>query len=139
MILLWLLSLYCCCVSILATSDSGSASLNVVPYPSDVTLGSGVARIDPKFSINVDECTAQCDILQRSVDRYMGIIFQPVGSTGIVFRQTIFENRINATEPEGTSVTLRQLRVMITGKESAHLQLGVEESYCLEVHDQVTL
>jgi hypothetical protein len=124
-----------------ATTDSDSAHLNVVPYPSDVSLGSGATTLDPKFSIDIADCTVDCDILKRAVDRYMGIIFQPVGSTGTVFRQTIFEDRINASTPEGLMEPLRQLKVMTTGKESVDLQLGVEESYFLEVSagaDQVT-
>ena len=103
--------------------------------------GRVLTTLDPKFSIDIADCTVDCDILKRTVDRYMGIIFQPVGSTGTVFRQTIFEDHINASTPEGLMEPLRQLKVMTTGKESVDLQLGVEESYFLEVSagaDQVT-
>lgn len=125
----WLSSLSC----LVAVAASDSPRLNVVPYPSDVSLGSGSVALDTKFTIGVAECTADCDILQRAVDRYMNIIFQPVGSTGIVFRQSIFEDRINATLPSGQAGSLRQMKVITTGKKSVDLQLGVDESYVLEV------
>lgn len=127
---------YALCGSALAVasaSGSGSASLNVVPYPSDVSLGAGATSLDPKFTIDIAECTADCDILLEAVNRYMGILFQPVGSTGTVFRQTIFEDRINASTPEGVVKPLRQLKVKTTAKKTVPLQLGVEESYVLEV------
>lgn len=116
-----------------ASASAASPHLNVIPYPSDVSLGSGKVALDPKFTIDIAECTVDCDILHRAVNRYVDIIFQPVGSTGTVFRQTIFEDRINASTPEGEAQPLRRLKVVTTGKKSVALQLGVDESYILEV------
>lgn len=116
-----------------ASASAASPHLNVIPYPSDVTLGEGSSLLDAKFTIDIAECTVDCDILRQAVNRYMDIIFQPVGSTGTVFRQTIFEDRINASTPEGKVQPLHQLKVVTTGKKSAPLKLGVEESYFLEV------
>ena len=107
--------------------------LNVVPYPSDVVLGSGSARLDSTFKMHVTQCTVDCDIIDRAIERYMDVIFKPLGSTSTVFRQNIFENRVNATIPTDSSGFLTQLTIATSATDSAELQLGVDESYVLEV------
>ena len=108
-------------------------SLNIIPYPSDVSLGTGITKLDEKFTIIVSTCHADCDVLQRGVERYMNIIFQPIGSTGMVFRQSIFEDRVNASAPQGDEMTVRVLQVITTDLESVTLELGVDESYVLDI------
>jgi hypothetical protein len=121
------------CLLLAAEVAADSPRLNVVPYPAEAVLGADSAQLDSRFSIDVAECHADCDVLRRAAERYSKIIFHPVGSTGTVFRQTIFEDRINASTPQGFGHPLRQLRVVTTGKESVDLQLGVDESYVLNV------
>jgi hypothetical protein len=87
--------------------------LNVVPYPSEVSMGSGSVHLDNTFIIHADTCHSDCEILHQAIDRYLKMIFKPVGSTGTVFRLSIFEDRINATVPTGASTQLTQLNVVI--------------------------
>ena len=114
-------------------ANNTPAHLNVVPYPSDVFLGEGFSVLSTKFSIQIEGCSADCSILHRAADRYTDIIFKNPGSTGIVFRQNIFEDRVNETEPIGTPGQLTALKIMTTSKESVDLQLGVDESYVIQV------
>lgn len=112
---------------------SDSPSLTVVPYPREAALGSSSSSLAEDFSLQITACEADCDLLQRAVERYTKIIFRPVGSTGTVFRQSIFEDRINASTPTGEVATMRYLNVATAAKESVELRLGVDESYALEV------
>ncbi len=112
--------------------------LNVVPYPSNVELGPGALQIEPSFNIIVTECYADCEILRRAISRYvffllyiyiallfysyiyrsryLTIILEPPGSTGTVFRLSIFENRINQSMPVGLAGKLNRLNVLVTNK-----------------------
>ena len=97
--------------------DAIPPQLNVVPYPSDVSLGSGAVFLEPsKFHISLAECAADCDIIDRAIDRYLKIIFLPPGSTNTVFRLSIFENRINQSVPTTPSGQLFQLDIITKNK-----------------------
>lgn len=114
--------------------DAIPPQLSVVPYPSDVSLGNGAVFLEPsKFHISLAECTADCDIIDRAIDRYLKIIFLPPGSTNTVFRLSIFENRINQSVPTTPSGQLFQLDIITKNKSPVELQLGVDESYELNV------
>jgi hypothetical protein len=110
--------------TLLATSIVSAAALeaippqlSVVPYPSDVNLGSGAIFLEPsKFHISLADCAADCDILERAIDRYMKIILLPPGSTNTVFRLSIFENRINQSVPTTPSGQLFQLDITTKNK-----------------------
>lgn len=117
----------------MVSANNTPAHLDVVPYPSDVSIGGGFCTLDAKFDIQIQTCSADCDILQRSVQRYINLIFKPPGSTGTVFRQNIFENRVNATLPQGSPGKLLRLNIVTTSSNSVDLQLGVDESYEIKV------
>ncbi len=91
--------------------------LNVVPYPSKVELGQSALLIEPTtFKILLTECHADCVILRRAILRYTDIIMMPPGSTGTVFRLSIFENRINQSLPIGPFGKLLRLNVEATNE-----------------------
>ena len=97
--------------------DAAIPQLNVVPYPSSVTASTGAAQLDPKhFSFKLGECHADCEVITGAFDRYSKWIFMPPGSTGSTYRLSIFENRINATTPQGPAGQLSHLNVIITTK-----------------------
>lgn len=117
---------------------SGAATtpprLEVVPYPKSVTTGSGAGQVHPDdFKIIISDCSADCDVLKRAADRYLPIILQPPGSTGITYRLSIFENRINASAPSRYPGRLAALKISTQSTEDVELQLGVDESYRLDV------
>lgn len=127
-----------CSVTAVAV-DANAPQLDVVPYPSDVILGDGASFLDPKsFDMTVGECAFDCDILERAMERYMKTIFKPPGSTGTVFRLSIFEDRINTTLPIGPATEIRQLTIKTTTKTAVELQLGVDESYELSIPEGST-
>lgn len=92
--------------------DPDTPQLDVVPYPSDAKIGfDALTLARHKFAMKVVDCSADCDIIQRAIDRYMPLIFKQPGSTGTVFRVSIFENRINATVPTSVSGQLNHLLI----------------------------
>lgn len=114
-----IISSVCLLLSGAAAATSASTRLELVPYPTHARSGTGFAAIDPNdFHITIVECYADCDVLKRAADRYMPIILQPPGSSGTVYRLSIFENRINATMPTGQPGYLTTLNIAITGKVS---------------------
>jgi hexosaminidase len=114
--------------------DAIAPQLDVIPYPSGVALGAGASIVDPnEFVMTVGECSHDCDVLDRAVERYMKTIFKAPGSTGTVFRLSIFEDRINTTLPVGVVDKLSGLVIKTTSKKAVELQLGIDESYELTV------
>lgn len=116
-----------------ASMDADPPQLDVVPYPQEVKLGSGYLQLDDHFLMDINKCSADCDVLQRAMERYMKIIKQPPGSTGTTFRLSIFENRINTTEPNGPPGKLMRLNIITTAQDPVELQLGVDESYEIDI------
>ena len=115
-------------------STDSEARLELVPYPTSAIVGESASHVDENhFSIRISDCHADCDLLQRAIDRYVPIILQPPGSTGTVFRLSIFENRINASVPKGNTGQIVQLSIEVSSSEAVELQLGVDESYALDV------
>lgn len=95
-----------------ASASAPSTRLEIVPYPQQVHTGQGAVALDPdNFEISISKCSADCDVLQRAIDRYIPIVMQPTGSTGTVYRLSIFEDRINASNPVGAAAVLLRLRV----------------------------
>ena len=101
--------------SVTVTADN-SPHIDVVPYPSEVKIGSGASYIEPKHFRMTSQCEVDCDLLDRAIDRYMKIIFKQPGTTNTVFRLSIFENRIKAPVPVGQVNQLVQLNIITTTK-----------------------
>jgi len=117
-----------------AAVDAIAPQLDVIPYPSEVSLGASASLVDAKtFTMSVGECSFDCDVLDRAMERYMKTIFKAPGSTGTVFRLSIFEDRINATIPTGDINQISELVIKTTTKSAVELQFGVDESYELSV------
>ena len=95
-----------------AAASSAATRLEVVPYPQEVHTGDGAVTLDPEsFEITISKCSADCDVLQRAIARYMPVVLQPPGSTGTAYRLSIFEDRINATSPVGAAAPLLRLKI----------------------------
>lgn len=135
---MWLILGSCLLAATVSASDVSPPQLDVLPYPQSVTMGAGSSKLDSTdFNIKIGVCNADCDVLDRAIERYSALIFQAPGSTGTTFRLSIFEDRINAPAPTGATGKLRQLTIYTNSSSTVELQLGVDESYQLEIPDGV--
>jgi hypothetical protein len=90
----------------------GTVQLDIVPYPKEVTLGSNSIELNPQeFEIALAECHGDCELLQDAINRYKKLIFPTIGSTEILYRLSIFEDRINAPAPNAAVTRLAKLNV----------------------------
>jgi hypothetical protein len=94
-----------------------ASKLDIVPYPKLAETHSGAVSLDEKnFEMTISECYFDCDVLERAIVRYEDIIFKKLGSSGIVYRLSIFEDRINATLPSGPTDELSRLTLRVRTK-----------------------
>ena len=96
----------------ISSSTTSSSQLNLVPYPSEVTLGSSFLSLNPSsFHFEISSCSSNCQLLEEAIQRYSLLLFPSVGITGTIYRQSIFEQRINAEKPTGQSIQLLKLKI----------------------------
>jgi hypothetical protein len=108
-----------------ATSSSDSTiQLDLVPYPKEVTIGKNFLRLIPQeFDLEIQSCFSgsDCDILQEALQRYHKLFFPSIGSTEMIYRLSIFEDRINAPVPNDSTHQLMKLNVVVTSKVLGNL------------------
>jgi hypothetical protein len=107
-----------------ATGPSRSSSdptiqLDLVPYPKEVTIGKNFLHLIPQeFDLEIQSCFSgtDCEILEQALKRYHKLFFPSVGSTDMIYRLSIFEDRINAPVPNDATHQLMKLNVVVTSK-----------------------
>jgi hypothetical protein len=108
-----------------ATSSSDSTiQLDLVPYPKEVAIGKNFLRLIPQeFDLEIQSCFSgsDCDILQEALQRYHKLFFPSIGSTEMIYRLSIFEDRINAPVPNDSTHQLMKLNVVVTSKVLGNL------------------
>jgi hypothetical protein len=92
-------------------------ALDVVPAPRVSRSGSSAASVrglQLRLSCEGEDCA----VLRRAAERARTDIFRPPGSTGGVFRQSIFEDRMQQPVPQSVH-PLQRLDVQVLGQVSA--------------------
>ncbi|CAL0314657.1 unnamed protein product [Lupinus luteus] len=109
-------------------SSSSSSSLTYLwPLPSHFTSGDQTLSVNPSLSLSLFSDNGVSLILTNAFDRYKGIIFKHGGGVGFGLVRKLRERLVKVS-----SYDINQLKIIVHS-DNEELQLGVDESYTLNV------